>query len=174
MNYYLDTEFDGWKGRFISMALVREDGHSLYAIEAPTVPVSEWVAVNVLTVLYDVPVCVRQQLVDARGECLGRAIQSFLSGDDDAVIHSDWPDDIKYFCDAVVTGPGVMIATAALSFEVHRIDAYPTKLAGAVQHNAWWDAMALRYALTGESNDYDTIRTKPYARPSPKVRIWQD
>jgi hypothetical protein len=27
------------------------------------------------------------------------------------------------------------------------VDAYPTTLDGAIQHNAWWDAMALRHLL---------------------------
>lgn len=35
-----------------------------------------------------------------------------------------------------------------LRFEVSNLDAYPTDLPGAVQHNAWWDAMALRHLLT--------------------------
>jgi hypothetical protein len=34
-----------------------------------------------------------------------------------------------------------------MTFEVHNVDCYPTALEGAVQHNAWWDAMALRAAL---------------------------
>ncbi len=38
---------------------------------------------------------------------------------------------------------------ALAEFEMHRVDAYPTMLPGAVQHNAYWDAMALRHKLTG-------------------------
>jgi hypothetical protein len=37
----------------------------------------------------------------------------------------------------------------SIKFEMHRVDAYPTTLPGAVQHNAYWDAMALRHKLTG-------------------------
>lgn len=40
-----------------------------------------------------------------------------------------------------------MVAIPHLTFEVIRVDAYPTTLEGAVQHNAWWDAMALRHLL---------------------------
>ena len=29
-----------------------------------------------------------------------------------------------------------------------RVDAYPTDLPGAVRHNAWWDAMALKHLLS--------------------------
>lgn len=35
-----------------------------------------------------------------------------------------------------------------MTFEVHNVDCYPTTMKGAVQHNAWWDAMALRHTLT--------------------------
>jgi hypothetical protein len=44
--------------------------------------------------------------------------------------------------------PGMMINIPRLSFEMFREDAYPTTLEGAVQHNAWWDAMALRELLS--------------------------
>jgi hypothetical protein len=75
-----------------------------------------------------------------------RIIQKFLSGDDRPIIVTDWPDDIKYFCQAIITGPGMMINIPRLSFEMVRVDAYPSVLEkyGAVQHNAYWDAMALR------------------------------
>ena len=46
-----------------------------------------------------------------------------------------------------------MVNIPHLSFEVHRVDAYPTALPGAVQHNAWWDAMALRHLLTQPTKD---------------------
>lgn len=32
MKYYLDCEFDGYRGSLLSLALVREDGESLYLI----------------------------------------------------------------------------------------------------------------------------------------------
>jgi hypothetical protein len=34
-----------------------------------------------------------------------------------------------------------------LKFEILRVEPYPTDLQGAVEHNAWWDAMALRRRL---------------------------
>lgn len=63
---------------------------------------------------------------------------------------ADWPVDIQHLCDLLITGPGTMIDIPGITFEVKRVDAYPTTLAGAVQHNAWWDAMALRHKLTTE------------------------
>ena len=62
----------------------------------------------------------------------------------DLVIIADWPDDIRYFCQAIITAPGQMVNIPRLTFELARVDAYPSQLAGAVQHNALWDARALR------------------------------
>jgi hypothetical protein len=76
-------------------------------------------------------------------------ISQYLNGDPAPVIVTDWPDDIRYFCEVIITGPGEMIKVPGLTFEMHRVDAYPTTLPGAVQHNAWWDAMALRHLLRG-------------------------
>lgn len=68
--------------------------------------------------------------------------------DPDPIIISDWPADIRYFCDLIEFPMGEMAKIAGLKFEMHRVDAYPTTLPGAIQHNAWWDAMALRHLLT--------------------------
>jgi len=62
-------------------------------------------------------------------------------------IIADWPDDIRYFCQTVITGPGEMpAALARLQFDMVRVDPYEAGSAppGAVRHNAWWDAVALR------------------------------
>ena len=45
---------------------------------------------------------------------------------------------------------GVMADIDRLRFEIHRVNPYPTDLVGAVEHNAWWDAMALRQRLMHE------------------------
>lgn len=148
MNYYLDTEFNGFGRQLLSMALVREDGESLYAVlPAPAEP-DPWVAQNVLPLMLGVPRAVR--VCHCTADELPAYIQWFLEGDKAPRIISDWPDDIRYFCQAVITGPGQMISVPSLTFEVRRVDAYPTTLPDAVQHNAWWDAMALRHLFTKE------------------------
>ena len=48
-------------------------------------------------------------------------------------------------CGALITGPGEMVAIPRLKFELERVDAYPTTLEGAIQHNALWDARALKH-----------------------------
>jgi hypothetical protein len=105
----------------------------------------EWVRDNILTVVSAGGVePVRMKSVAD----FSAWIATFLRDDPMPIIVADWPDDIRYFCESLITGPGEMIPTASqLQFVVERIDAYPTKLPGAVQHNALWDARALRAAV---------------------------
>ena len=88
-------------------------------------------------------------LLSAGPEILSNMIAAFLKGDGCPEIIADWPDDIAYFCKAIVTGPGQMVNIRFLRFELHRVDAYPTTLPGAVQHNALWDARTLRHKIMG-------------------------
>jgi hypothetical protein len=70
------------------------------------------------------------------------------------VIIADSPVDIWRFCEAISTGSDGEWASTEfphMSFEVHNVDCYPTDLPGAVQHNAWWDAMALRHKLAAQN-----------------------
>lgn len=144
MKYYLDTEFDGFGGPLISLALVREDGYSLYLIYRE-LALEKWVADNVLPILRSVPGKVYPLVVDhATG---ARCIAEYFGGDVPDII-TDWPDDVRYLCHAIITGPGQMAKIDGLRFDIRRVDAYPSTLSGAIQHNAWWDAMALRHLLT--------------------------
>lgn len=148
MRYYLDTEFNEFGGDLISLALVRDDGYSLYLVYPDLEDYGDWVKKNVIPILWDVP---QSHMYEAykleKYEQGARMIQQFLEGDTHPVIVTDWPDDIRYFCQAIITGPGMMINIPGLVFQMLRVDAYPTALEGAVQHNAWWDAMALRELL---------------------------
>ena len=74
-------------------------------------------------------------------------LEDYFFGDKNILIYTDWPDDVAYICKALITGPGKMINIPSIRFEVVRVDAYPTQLRDAVQHNAYWDAQALRTLL---------------------------
>lgn len=148
MRYFLDTEFNGFGGELISLALVRADGESLYLVYPTPLEQSydPWVLKNVVPFLWVIPSPLpgmAHQLTHG-GKDPTYIIQEFLNGDPNPLIITDWPDDIRYFCQTLITGPGTMINIPKVSFEMVRVDAYPTTLEGAVQHNAWWDAMALR------------------------------
>lgn len=150
MRYFLDCEFNGFGGELMSLALVREDGECLYLVVPPgeldAMNITDWVRANVVPILFNVPNS-NEALVRPRAE-FGHEIAEFLKWDRHPVIVADWPDDIRYFCECVVTAPGIMAPIPqGFDFRMARVDAYPTKLNGAVQHNALWDAMALRDLL---------------------------
>lgn len=151
MRYYIDCEFDGHNGPLLSMAIVREDGESLH-VETTEDPRDHWVIENVMPVMgkhmADVSLQVPATMV-------GRKMAAFIGTDDAPVIVADSPVDIARFCSAISTAPGGDYAPCIkprLSFEVHDVDCYPTGLIGAVRHNAWWDAMALRHKLATPSD----------------------
>lgn len=143
MRYFLDTEFNEFGGDLISLALVSEDGERELYVATDCPKPGEWVKENVIPILsahdaHPYPV---------KSDQFGHAIRWFLKDDKLPTIIADWPDDIRYFCQALITGPGQMVAIARLQFQMIRIDSYPTELPGAVQHNALWDARALRRAF---------------------------
>lgn len=144
MIYFLDCEFNEFGGELISLALVRQDGESLYLVYPdPEAGYGSWVKDNVVPIIDSVPDFVATDRVKTT-EDGARLIAKFLENDRDVAIITDWPDDIRYFCQAVIVGPGQMVNIDNLTFRMVRVDAYPTKLPLAVQHNAWWDAMALK------------------------------
>lgn len=145
MIYTIDTEFDGFGGDLLSLALVREDGESLYLIyPQPKKYRDSWVAEHVAPILWSIPSPIPGMVYEVKNTKEGaRKLHSFLKDDNEIQIVADWPDDISYFCKSIITGPGLMIGLNSIVFELCRVDAYPTKLKGAIQHNAWWDAKAL-------------------------------
>lgn len=145
MRYFIDTEFNEFGGDLISLAIVREDGESIYIVYPELPKYGEWVAENVIPIIWSIPSPLPGMAykVDSIEEG-ARLIASFMGEDKHPVIITDWPDDIKYFCQAIMTGPGMMVGLNNLVFQMIRVSAYPTTLENAVQHNAWHDAMALR------------------------------
>lgn len=137
--YYLDCEFNSFGGDLISIALVREDGKAISLVVGCDDP-HPWVAENVMPILFSDPHSRKVAKADIPNELL-----AFFRGDPQPHIISDWPDDIKYFCECLVPSPGYMIAIPGVICQVVRVNAYPSNLDGAIQHNAYWDAAALRH-----------------------------
>ena len=140
--YFLDTEFNEFGGDIISLALVGEDDSELYLYTQCAKP-GNWVAQNVIPIIN----CAGAKAIKVDPEQIGHAVANFLYDDKTPTIIADWPDDISYFCKTLITAPGEMVAIQRLQFQMLRIDAYPTDLPGAVQHNALWDARALRHVF---------------------------
>lgn len=144
MNYYLDTEFDGHSGPLISIALVREDGYSVYIITSRTAQ-DEWVVNNVLPVLDNHRA---DEVLEVPEDYAGQILKSFIGNDSNPTIIADSVVDIGRFCRAVSTsqtGTWESVDCPIIEFRVHDVASYPTELAGATQHNALWDALALKY-----------------------------
>lgn len=144
MRYYLDTEFDGFGGALISVGLVQDEDRSLSLVVQDWAD-DPWVAENVIPHLWKANASTRLWTPEEAAMEIAR----FLKNDSDPVVVTDWPADIRYFCGLVEFPGGNMAPISGLKFEMHRVDAYPTTLPNAVQHNAWWDAMALRHLLLG-------------------------
>lgn len=160
MRYYLDCEFNGFEGELISMALVSDGSREVYLANSkfkgvtpdrvdrryylgPTI--DPWVLKNVLPIVeteYAAPLWCPLKDFAAH-------LSTLFLGDKKPIVATDWPDDIKYFCQCLITGPGQMIDIPGITFEMHRVDAYPTTMPEAVQHNAYSDACALRHKLQG-------------------------
>lgn len=138
---FVDTEFNGYKGDLISLALVSEDGkHEFYEVLGLSgVTIEPWVCQNVLPVLDKDPVPLR---------VFQQTLQRFLSQFSAVHVTADWPDDIKYLCDALIVGPGSMMNVPIVSFALDRTLA-GTSSTSLVPHNALEDARALRRSFLG-------------------------
>lgn len=148
MLYFLDCEFNGFGGELISLALSGEMGELYLARtedELNALDGHEWIAEHVLPFL---------SLADARPTVMplarfGRAIQDFLAGDKGPVIIADWPEDLMHLMQCLIIAPGQMVRIPDLTLRLMSASAYPTDMEEAVQHNALWDARALRHAVQG-------------------------
>ena len=148
--YYLDTEFNEHGGKLISLALVTDRHVPLYIINDEPMNPTPWVSANVLVsrVLRSGPV---QPVVLQSANQFGEVIRNYIGNENHPVIIADSPVDIWRFCQVLSTNDDGEWASAdypMMTFEVHNVDCYPTDLEGAIQHNALWDAMALRHKLT--------------------------
>lgn len=158
---YVDFEFNSYQGEVMSVGLVNSKGVALYNVfPPPQAPINPWVERNV------VPYLIAGTPEGIRNYCLSVAefqqvLQEYLQKEEGEIrIVTDWPDDVKYFSELLITGPGTMVNIPGIVFEVVRVDAYTDirPLEGAVQHHALWDALQLRRCITGFSN-YEGFRT---------------
>lgn len=134
MTLYLDTEFNGYRGELISMALVPDEGPEWYAVRDLTgMQINPWVREHVL------PHLDRPPLSDAAfKESFAAYIKGFTGS---VVIVADWPEDIAHFC-ALMCGPNGGQILVWPTFRL--VDSPP--LHPVVPHNALSDARALRDA----------------------------
>jgi hypothetical protein len=147
LRYFLDTEYNGWGGALLSLALVPDDGEELYLTLEHERPLEDWVERHVVPYLDMVPDSLtlpRMSRTDA-----ARAIAHYLAGDPEPLIVADWPEDIAQFCNLLMTGPGEMVPVPPLAFQLLPLGGFSTAVNSAVPHNALHDARALREHLLG-------------------------
>lgn len=149
MKYYIDCEFDGHRGALLSLGIVREDGANAY-FETGAIPEDPWVIENVEPLLMKHKA---EMYAFVPLNQIGGLLRDILAGDDHPVIVADSPVDIARFMDILSTnnkGEWASTNFPRVTAEIHNVNCYPTSLKGAVQHNAWWDAMALRERLKND------------------------
>jgi hypothetical protein len=142
VRYFLDTEYNGWGGALLSLALVPDEGEELYVTLDWDGVLDPWVERNVVPYLDMVPhslMSPRMSRADA-----ARAVAHYLAGDADPVVVADWPEDIALFNALLVTGPGVMAEVPGLKFQFMSLIGFSTAANSRVPHNALHDARALR------------------------------
>lgn len=138
MRLFLDTEFNGFYGKLISMALVPENDtvQEFYKELEIFDQIEPWVQELVVPHLILAP-CSHNDFQ--------QELSQYLLGLGDCTIVADWPDDIRHFCESIITGPGEMIALMHdIKFELD----IGIKYTSLVPHNALHDARAIRDSYT--------------------------
>jgi hypothetical protein len=142
MRYFLDTEYNGWGGALLSLALVPAEGEELYLTLDWLGALDPWVERNVVPYLDSVPeplVSPRLSRADA-----ARLVAHYLAGDAAPLIVADWPEDIALLSALLVTGPGIMAEVPQLDLRIRPLSGFSTAANSKVPHNALHDARALR------------------------------
>ena len=140
MKLFLDTEFNGFGGKLMSMALVPEYDRvpNFYCELEMTDQLDPWVRENVVPHMILVP--------STRLEFQSK-LSAYLLQFQEITIVADWPDDIGYFCESLITGPGERISMPSrIKFELDLDIEYESR----VPHNALHDAIGIReyYRMT--------------------------
>lgn len=142
MRYFLDTEFNGFGGELLSLALVPEYGDQEFYTTLPLPDhIHKWVQQHVVPYLRFVPEGLDHDLSRVHA---AQHIEAFLAHDPDPVIVADWPDDLGYFCHLMVTGPAEMIGVNGMRFELINGAGFSSAAVSKVPHNALHDARALK------------------------------
>lgn len=145
MNIFIDCEFNGFGGDLISMALVADDGQEFYEVLnlENDEKYESWVFANVVPYLNKKPVT---------KDVFQRKLWEFINQWDTITIIADWPDDIKYFCETLITGPGTAINTPQDIY--FRLDRQLSSEDSCIPHNALEDARAIKRAWYNRIKEY--------------------
>ncbi|AHB48973.1 hypothetical protein W911_12055 [Hyphomicrobium nitrativorans NL23] len=133
MTLFLDTEFNGFGGALISIALVSDNGgreSEFYGVRELPDQLAPWVEANVLPVLGKKP---------EPDTVLRRRLVEFLHGHAGQTIIADWPEDLIHCLGLLCPSPG---RAYRINLNLRLIKA-TEELPSEVPHNALSDARAL-------------------------------
>jgi len=146
MRYFLDTEYDGWGGSLLSLALAPEDGGEDFYVTLDAEPTDPWVQRHVVPYLDHVPEGHRSPRL-SRADA-GSALAHYLAFDEAVEIIADWPEDLAQLSMLLVTGPGQMLPISGLLLRFFPVPGFSTARNSVVPHNALHDARAFRDHVT--------------------------
>lgn len=147
MRYFLDTEFNGWGGALLSLALVPDHGEELYLVLQHEGAVEPWVERNVMPYLDTVPEGLRSPPLSRADAAI--ALSYYFDSDEHPLIVADWPEDIAQINMLLLTGPGLMVPMPRVTFMLVALEGFSTAANSVVPHNALHDARALRDHMVG-------------------------
>lgn len=131
MKLFLDCEFTNFKGELISIGIAADNGEEFYEVVEYPKP-SEWVKENVVPILLKRP----QPRIQVQ-----KQLREWLAQFDAIEVIADWPEDISFFCNLLITGAGIRINTPPLTMQViTEINSDASKM----PHNALADARAIK------------------------------
>ena len=139
MRIWIDTEFNGFNGEILSIALVAEDGDYLYEVFPRILePVVPWVEQNVMPQIRQLPSGDELSILTPK-ITIKHKISNFLMKYKDIEIIADWPEDVKHLCDLLIVGPGLAVETPRkIKFTICR----DLDTISSVPHHAYYDALA--------------------------------
>lgn len=136
MRFFIDTEFNSMGGALLSIALVPEDdGPEFYEVIAFNGVLHPWGG-GTRSADHGKAAIPYEQVQ--------KRLAVYLMAHHKIEVVAEWPDDIKYFCELLITGPGQRIATPPLQLWVIDI---PGGYESAIPHNALEDARAIKQVL---------------------------
>lgn len=138
MRFFLDCEWNDYKGELISMALVDDLDKTWYEVLELPPMLSDWAQENIVPVLRLEETTSKAYLSLVQ---MQSSLEQFLALYETITIVADWPEDIAHFCTLTIKGPGERIKLPKLTFEF-KSDCDTTE--SVLLHNALADAIALR------------------------------
>lgn len=143
MRLFLDTEFNGFGGELISMAIVAEDGREWYGVLPLPDKMHPWVREHVFPFLAhpDGPKLPNRY---ANKHEFQSSLAKFLAQFPDAEIIADWPSDFEHLC-YMMTYAGQQAGWRIpinCTMRLERVSGIESE----IPHNALSDARALKQA----------------------------